>query len=176
MRLHAGIEEPDLERVIGDNAVLPDELAKPLSGDDTLAVGIDIRRRVACWRVRQSCAPRAATRTFPAMITISFGLGLNRLRLHRGENGIALGQAQPHGRGGNHICRPVAGDHFASLNAPGCFRQLQPNPPLHTISPVNLDQNSIAPPPLRWSQGVICDASNSLASSVRCSFPDLLST
>src|SRR5208337_4260549 len=69
-------------------------------------------------------APRAATRTFPAMITISIGLRLNRLRLHRGENGLALGQAQPHGLGGNHICRPVAGDHFASLNAPGCFRQV----------------------------------------------------
>jgi len=26
--LHAGIEEPDLERVIGDNAALPDELIK----------------------------------------------------------------------------------------------------------------------------------------------------
>jgi len=79
------------------------------------------------------------------MITISIGLGLNRLRLHRGEHGIALGQAQPHGRWGNHICRPVAGDHFASLNAPGCFRQLQQNPRLHSISPVNLGQNSIAP-------------------------------
>ncbi len=41
--------------------------------------------------------------------------------------------------------------HFASLNAPGCFRQLQQNPPLHSISPVNLDQNSIAPPSLRRS-------------------------
>ena len=47
-------------------------------------------------------------RTFPAMITIYFGLGLNQLRLHRGEM----------------ICRPVAGDHFASLNAPGCFRRV----------------------------------------------------
>ena len=91
-------------------------------------------------------------RTFPAMITISIGLGLNQLRLHRGENGLALGHAQPNGLGGHHICRPVAGDHFASLNAPGCFRQLQQNPPLHAISPVNLDQNSIAPPTLRRSQ------------------------
>jgi hypothetical protein len=55
------------------------------------------------------------------MITISIGLGLNQLRLHRGENGLALGQAQPNGLGGNHICRPIAGDHFASLNAPGCL-------------------------------------------------------
>jgi len=38
-------------------------------------------------------------RTFPAMITISIGLGLNQLRLHRGENGLALGQAQPNGLG-----------------------------------------------------------------------------
>jgi len=66
-------------------------------------------------------APRAAKRTFPAMITISIGLGLNQLRLHRGENGLALGQAQPNGLRGNHICRPVVGDHFASLNAPGGF-------------------------------------------------------
>jgi hypothetical protein len=75
-------------------------------------------------------------RTFPAMITISVGLGLNQRRLHRGENGLALGQAQSNGLGGNHICRPVAGDHFAGLNAPGCFRKLQQNPPLHAISPV----------------------------------------
>jgi len=85
------------------------------------------------------------------MITIYIGLGLNQLRLHHGENGLALGQGQPNGLGGNHICRPVAGDHFASLNAPGCFRQLQQYPPLHASSPVNLDQNSIAPPTLRRS-------------------------
>ncbi len=35
---------------------------------------------------------------------------------------VTLGQAQPNGLGGYHICRSVAGDHFASLNAPGCFR------------------------------------------------------
>jgi len=40
------------------------------------------------------------TSTFPAMTTISIGLGLNQLCLHRGENGLALGQAQPNGLGG----------------------------------------------------------------------------
>src|SRR5208337_4878751 len=65
---------------------------------------------------------------------------------------LALGQAQPNGLGGNHICRPVAGDHFAGLNAPSCFRQLQQNPPLHASSPVNLDQNSLAPPTLTRCQ------------------------
>ena len=33
------------------------------------------------------------------MITISIELGLHQLRLHRGENGLALGQAQPNGLG-----------------------------------------------------------------------------
>src|SRR5208337_3937568 len=48
--LHAGIEEPDLERVIGDNAP-PDELIKPLPGHDAPAVGIDIRAAAgAGWR------------------------------------------------------------------------------------------------------------------------------
>ncbi len=89
-------------------------------------------------------APRAATRTFPAMITIS-------------------GQAQPNGLGGNHICRPVAGDHFASLNAPSCVRQLQQNSPLHAISPVNLDQNSIAPPTLRRSHDETLNEAETLA-------------
>jgi hypothetical protein len=56
------------------------------------------------WRVRQSLM-----RTFQAMITIFIGLGLNQLRLHRGENGLALGQAQPNGLGENHICRSVPG-------------------------------------------------------------------
>jgi len=49
--LHAGIEEPDLEGVIGDNAALPDELIKSLPGHDALAVGIDIRAVAgAGWR------------------------------------------------------------------------------------------------------------------------------
>jgi len=49
--LHAGIEEPDLERVIGNRAALPDELIKPLPGDDAPAVGIDIRAVAgAGWR------------------------------------------------------------------------------------------------------------------------------
>ena len=49
--LHAGIEEPDLERVIGDNTALPDELIKSLPGHDALAVGIDIRAVAgAGWR------------------------------------------------------------------------------------------------------------------------------
>jgi len=54
------------------------------------------------------------------------------------------------GLGGNHICRPVAGDHFASLNAPVVSVNSNKSP-LHSISPVNLDQNSIAPPTLRRS-------------------------
>src|SRR5208283_3325414 len=54
--LHAGIEEPDLERVIGDNA-LPDELIKPLPGHDAPAVGIDIRAAAgAGWRAVDSDA------------------------------------------------------------------------------------------------------------------------
>ncbi len=41
--LNAGIEELDFECAVGDGAALPDELIEPLSGDDTLAVGIHIR-------------------------------------------------------------------------------------------------------------------------------------
>ena len=92
------------------------------------ARGLDLHDAEQCRRLARApvldAAPRAAMRTFPAMITIYFGLGLNQLRLHRGENGLALGQAQPNGLRENHICRPVAGDHFASLNAPGCFRRV----------------------------------------------------
>ena len=105
-------------------------------------------------------APRAAMRTFPAMITISVGLGLNQLRLHRGENGLALGQAQPNGLGGNHICRPVAGDHFVSLSP---VVSVSSNKIRHFMQfPRSfLDQNSIAPPTLRRSH---LERSNLIAS------------
>ena len=51
--------------------------------------------------------------TFLAMITISSGPGLNQLRLHRVENGLALGQAHPNGTRGksgrvNHFGPKVA--------------------------------------------------------------------
>jgi len=61
--------------------------------------GLDLHDAEQCRQLARAPvldgAPRAAMRTFPAMITISIGLGLNQLRLHRGENGLALGQAQP---------------------------------------------------------------------------------
>ena len=58
-------------------------------------------------------APRAAMQTFLAMITISSGPGLNQLRLHRVENGLALGHAHPNGLWGksgrvNHFGPKVA--------------------------------------------------------------------
>ena len=63
------------------------------------ARGLDLRDAEQCRQLARAPildgAPRAAMRTFPAMITISIGLGLNQLRLHRGENGLALGQAKP---------------------------------------------------------------------------------
>ena len=40
--LGAGIEKADLERAVGDRAVLPDQLIKPLPVHDALAVGIHI--------------------------------------------------------------------------------------------------------------------------------------
>ena len=71
------------------------------------ARGLDLHGAKQCRQLARAPvfdgAPRAATRTFPAMITISIGLGLNQLRLHRGENGLALGQAQPNGLGGNRL-------------------------------------------------------------------------
>ena len=91
-------------------------------------------------------------RTFPPMLTIFIGLGLNQLGLHRGKNGLALGQSQPDRLWRRRICRSVAGNHFVRLHVPVCLCQLQQNPPLHSIPQVNNDPKPIPPPSLRRSQ------------------------
>jgi hypothetical protein len=85
------------------------------------------------------------------MLTISIDLGLNQVDLHGGKNGFALAQSQPNRLWRRRICRSAAGDHFARLNAPRCFRQLQQNPPLHLVPQVNNDPTPISPPSLRRS-------------------------
>lgn len=82
---------------------------------------------------------------FPPVLTESIGLSLNHLGLHRRENGLALDQGQPHGLRRHRTCRSAAGHQLARLHVPVRRRQLQPNPPLHPIPPVDNDQKPIAP-------------------------------
>src|ERR1700679_1658362 len=48
--LHAGVEEPDLERMVGDRAALPDELVEALPRHDAVARFIDIAAMVVAGR------------------------------------------------------------------------------------------------------------------------------
>jgi hypothetical protein len=75
----AGIEETDLECVIGNGAVLPDELVEPLPGHDALAVGVDIGAMAVTRR-------RAVDRDAEA----------NRITLARGaENEVKVARVEP---------------------------------------------------------------------------------
>ena len=85
-------------------------------------------------------------RTGPPMLTISIGLRLNQLRLHRGENGLALDQGQPNRRGSHRIHWSVAGHQLARLHVPVRLCQLQQNPPLHLIPQANKPPRTYSAP------------------------------
>ena len=99
-------------------------------------------------------ATGAAVRTGPPMLTISIGLRLNQLGLHRGENGLALSQISPIAAGDIAIAgwRPVTNSRVSTFP----FASVSSSKTRHFISfptPIN-DPEPIAPPSSRRSQGM----------------------